>query len=122
MPTEENVPNLVDDVHRLVNAGEFEKAKIVLERMVESAPQNVPVIMLLADVYKKKGDLHTAERILKRAYKPEQQNDELRFRLALIYKEIRGAYRRWKAKQLMNWQVFSEGNQVPFVIACESWV
>lgn len=83
-----------------MDAGEFEKAKIILERMVESAPQNVPVIMLLADVYKKKGDLHTAERILKRVYKPEQQNDELRFRLALIYKEIGGAYRRWKAKKL----------------------
>jgi tetratricopeptide (TPR) repeat protein len=100
VPKEENIADLRNDAHRLIDAGEFEKAKNILEQIVKSSPKDVSVLMLLANVYDKKGDLNTAERILRKAYELERQNDKLRFQLALVYKKIGGVCRRWKAKRL----------------------
>jgi len=100
VPAEENMADLRDDAHKLIDSGEFEKAKNILEQIVKSSPKDVSALMLLADVYNKKGDLHTAEIILRKAYKLERQNDKLRFQLALVYKKIGGVCRRWKAKRL----------------------
>lgn len=100
MSAEKNISDLVDAARRLIDSGEFEKAKIILERVIKSVPQDVSALILLADIYKKKGDLHTAESILKGACRLERKNDELHFRLALVYKEIGGVYKGWKAKRL----------------------